>query len=182
MAKLIFITGGARSGKSRFAEKLAGEHDQVTYIATAQALDQEMRERIAKHQAQRPAHWVTKECPLRPQAAVALVGNGCILLDCLSVWVSNLLLQHWNEETEQLAAWAQVESTVSAQVQELLQAAADHAGTVLMVSNEVGSGLVPVYALGRAYRDLLGWVNQQVAAAADEVYWCVSGIPVLIKP
>lgn len=180
MANLTFVTGGARSGKSRFAESSLASYQSVTYIATAKVTDEEMAWRIAKHRESRPARWLTCECPLDPAMAIRQA-DGAVLLDCLSIWVSNLLLGFWEESTDELAPWPTIEASVLTQVQALLEAIKACAGPVVIVSNEVGSGLVPSYKLGRAYRDLLGMVNQQVAAVAERAFWCVSGLPVLIK-
>ena len=180
MANLTFVTGGARSGKSRFAESSLAGYQSVTYIATAKVTDEEMAWRIAKHKESRPQQWLTCECPLHPDMAIRQAA-GAVLLDCLSIWVSNLLLGYWIETTDQLAPWSTIEAEVISQVHHLLAAVEQSVGPVVIVSNEVGSGLVPSYKLGRAYRDLLGMVNQQVAAAAQRVFWCVSGLPVLIK-
>ena len=164
---IVYVTGGARSGKSRFAEAWAAKQSaSVTYLATAQAFDDEMRERIERHRADRPAHWPTLEEPLNvPQALAEL--QGVILLDCLSLWVSNLLLA----DLEDAAILERVDAL-------LAQA---NSKTLILVSNEVGSGIVPDNALARRYRDLLGWANQRAAAAADEAYVLVSGLPLRLK-
>lgn len=171
--KIILVLGGARSGKSTYAEGLAEAHGgQVTYLATAQAFDDEMTARIAKHRADRPAHWRTAECPLDPAAAMrAHADTDCFLLDCLTLLVSNLLLA--DEET----AEAHVQSALDA----LLAATAETGADLILVSNEVGLGLVPEYPLGRRYRDLLGNVNRRVAAVADHVYYLVAGLPLDAK-
>jgi adenosylcobinamide kinase/adenosylcobinamide-phosphate guanylyltransferase len=171
---LALILGGARSGKSTFAEQLAvSAHARVTYLASAQAFDDEMRARIAKHQAERPAHWRTVECPYDPAGALrAHAGEtDCFLLDCLTLLVSNLLLR------DETAPDAPVHEAIA----DLLTAQRESGACLICVSNEVGLGLVPDNPLGRRYRDLLGRVNQQVAAAADQVYFLVAGIPLEVK-
>ncbi|GGS01263.1 bifunctional adenosylcobinamide kinase/adenosylcobinamide-phosphate guanylyltransferase [Deinococcus sedimenti] len=162
---LVFVTGGARSGKSTFAEARAAQVGApVTYVATAQAFDDEMRVRIGRHRADRPAGWVTREEPLHIPAVVGEV-QGTVLLDCLSLWVSNLMLADWTDDA------------VLAAADDLLRAARDRGGVTVMVTNEVGFGIVPDNALARRFRDLLGWVNQRAAAASDEAWLIVSGRP-----
>ena len=184
---LVLILGGARSGKSAYAERLAaewaGEEDQVLYVATAEALDEEMAQRIARHRAARPASWRTLEEPydLGPVIAAASVAASVVLVDCVTLWISNLLLGPERDETRALDADAAEEAALYA-VDRLL--AAHRAGTArtILVSNEVGMGLVPPYPIGRRYRDLLGRVNMWLAAAADEVILMVAGLPLRIKP
>jgi adenosylcobinamide kinase/adenosylcobinamide-phosphate guanylyltransferase len=173
MSTIVLFTGGARSGKSTRAEQYAARLAQpVTYIATAESGDDEMRARIAQHRQRRPTSWATIEAPLRVAAALAEVPAGTVaLLDCLALLVSNLLLAH---EADPAPA---VDSAVAA----LLRVAGERELTLIVVTNEVGSGIVPAYPLGRVYRDLLGWANQRVAAAAAEAYLVVCGIPVELK-
>lgn len=172
-SRLILVLGGARSGKSTFAERLATSFTRVTYLATAQAFDEEMRERIAKHQFDRPAHWNTVECPFDPASALQQHASetDCFLLDCLTLYTTNLMLQ------DESAA----DDAVLKRIDELLVAARLTPATTVMVSNDVGLGLVPEYPLGRRFRDLLGRVNQRVAAQADAVYFLIAGIPLDIK-
>jgi adenosylcobinamide kinase/adenosylcobinamide-phosphate guanylyltransferase len=176
-APLTFILGGARSGKSRFAQQLAARLGRrVTFVATAEAGDEEMRLRIEEHRRARPAHWRTVERPLRAAQAVqeAAHDSEVVVLDCLSLLVSNLLLA---AEEDPAAAAQAVEKETDA----LLEAAVGGPARTIIVSNEVGLGVVPAYPLGRAYRDLLGWANARVAKAAGEVYWMVAGLPVEVK-
>jgi len=173
-AQLTLILGGARSGKSTFAERLAATRDgRVTYLATAQAHDDEMVARIAKHRADRPPHWRTVECPLDPAAALRAhaAETDCFLLDCLTLLVSNLLL----------ADLESCEQTVQRALDALLTAYREAETDLILVSNEVGLGLVPEYPLGRTYRDLLGRANQHLAAQADAVYYLVAGLPLNVK-
>ncbi|MEZ4862346.1 MAG: bifunctional adenosylcobinamide kinase/adenosylcobinamide-phosphate guanylyltransferase [Caldilineaceae bacterium] len=182
MAKqLTFILGGARSGKSSYAEKLAAARGrQVLYVATATAWDEEMRVRIANHQAQRPVQWQTLEAThqLGPAitAACAERAPDLILIDCVTLLASNVLLALPEPLTEQSASAA-----LLAEVDELLAAYRAGAATWVIVSNEVGLGVVPPYPLGRVYRDALGRANQRLAAAADEVIFMVSGLPMTVK-
>ncbi|HEY3230851.1 MAG TPA: bifunctional adenosylcobinamide kinase/adenosylcobinamide-phosphate guanylyltransferase [Roseiflexaceae bacterium] len=173
MSKIVLFTGGARSGKSAYAERYAARLSQrVAYIATAEAGDDEMRARIAQHRRRRPASWTTLEAPTAVAAALAELDAGTVaLLDCLSLLVSNVLLAH---EVEPAPA-------VDVEIAGLLATARERDLILIIVTNEVGMGIVPAYPLGRAYRDVLGRVNQQVAAAADEVYLLVCGIPVELR-
>jgi adenosylcobinamide kinase/adenosylcobinamide-phosphate guanylyltransferase len=173
MATLTLILGGARSGKSTLAERLAAQYARVTYLATAQALDDEMAARIVKHRADRPAHWRTVECPLDPAAALRehAADTDCFLLDCLTLLVSNLLL----------ADEAGAEAGIRRATDALLTAYRETGADLILVSNEVGLGLVPAYPLGRAYRDVLGKANQRLAAVADRVYLLVAGLPLDVK-
>ncbi|RJF72187.1 bifunctional adenosylcobinamide kinase/adenosylcobinamide-phosphate guanylyltransferase [Deinococcus cavernae] len=170
MTRVIFVTGGARSGKSAYAEGLAAQSgESVTYLATAVAFDAEMQNRIGRHRAERPAHWVTLEEPVNVPTAVHSAGTPVLLLDCLSVWVNNLMYHDFTDEQILQAA------------AELIHVARNRAGTVILVTNEVGFGIVPDNALARRYRDVLGWVNQRCAQASDEAYLLVSGLPLTLK-
>ena len=172
---LTLIIGGARSGKSHFAQSLCAQATRVAYIATAIADDDEMRNRIARHRAARPASWVTVEEPLALAEALARTAPECdvVLIDCLTVWLSNFCWHHRELPPETL------EARTLATVDRLLSASA--AGAVIAVSNEVGCGIVPETPLGRLFRDLQGIVNQRVARAAETVYHLVAGIPTRIK-
>ena len=162
-APVIFVLGGARSGKSAHAEALVQAWPPPwTYVATGQAFDAEMAARVAAHRARRPTGWQTIEAPL--ELAPALAEPGPVLLDCLTLWVSNLLLAGQGPDWPALAG------------------ALDErrAGTVI-VSNEVGLGIVPDNALARQFRDLAGRLHQQVAARADRVVLMVAGLPMVVK-
>jgi adenosylcobinamide kinase/adenosylcobinamide-phosphate guanylyltransferase len=175
MGEVWFVTGGARSGKSRFAERLAtGTRLEVVYLATMEPLDDELLERVAYHRATRPSTWQTVEAPRDPRDALAAVDTGaCVLLDCLSLWVTNRLLDGGEEPS-----WAdllELERTLDAEVAALLDCAHGREGPTILVTNEVGSGVVPETLLGRAFRDMLGRVNQQAAAAASQAWLLISG-------
>jgi adenosylcobinamide kinase/adenosylcobinamide-phosphate guanylyltransferase len=180
MGRLIFILGGARSGKSTYAQRLAERSGKsVAYIATAQAGDDEMSARITKHRADRPAEWTTLE--IQQDIAAYLKGHpaqaGLYLLDCVTLLVTNILFQHTaGEVTDEQKATVAIKEEVG----ELLAYIRAQKADWIVVSNEVGLGLVPPYPLGRIYRDLLGMANQRLAAAADEVYMLMAGIPVPI--
>lgn len=182
MGELLFVTGGARSGKSTFAEQLAvAEGRPAVYIATLEPLDDEMRDRIARHQARRPAGWSTVEAPRDLLAAFADVRAGaCVLIDCLSLWVANCLLPLGDEPPRD--ALDALEAGLDRDVDMLIERARDRAGATIVVSNEVGSGLVPPYAIGRAYRDLLGRENQRVSRAADRAWLLVAGRALELPP
>ena len=173
MKKKIFVLGGCRSGKSSFAletaQKFSG--DKKVFIATCIPRDDEMKLRVTKHQQERSRRWQTVEAPIHlPEAIVAAGGEaGILLVDCLTLWISNLLME--NHDSDQ----------VLNQVQSLTRAVASSACPVILVSNEVGTGIVPENKLARLYRDLVGSTNQAVAECVDQVVWTVAGIPVTIK-
>jgi adenosylcobinamide kinase/adenosylcobinamide-phosphate guanylyltransferase len=179
--ELIFVLGGARSGKSRYAEQLAAELSGdrgVLYVATAEAWDEEMRARIAKHKADRPASWRTVEAPRNAGAAAAeaLAGEPVVLLDCMTLLTSNVLIALPEGATAQEA-----EAAALAEAQGVLDAFGAGEATWIVVSNEVGLGIVPAYPLGRLYRDALGRVNQRLAAEADRVVFMVAGLPMRLR-
>jgi adenosylcobinamide kinase / adenosylcobinamide-phosphate guanylyltransferase len=179
--QLTLILGGARSGKSGFAERLARERGgSVLVVATATAGDAEMARRIAAHRAARPAAWRTLEAPVAVAERLAAAEPAdTIVLDCLTLLVSNLLLAH--EAAGAVAGEAAVQARVEAELDQLWAGFAAGEATWLVVSNEVGLGLVPPYPLGRRYRDLLGLANQRLAARADRVYLMVAGLPLALK-
>ncbi len=175
MAHLVLVLGGTRSGKSRWAERLAAQVPPVTYLATAQAGDAEMADRIARHRARRPADWQTVEEPWDLARAVTEHGNrGTLLIDCLTLWLTNRLVgvPGHVEETDE---------AIDRAVSELVDTMARVSGRLVVVSNETGCGIMPVNALARRFGDLAGSANQQMAEAAAEVHWCVAGIPQRIK-
>lgn len=168
--ELVLILGGARSGKSTAAERMARDGDRVLFIATAEALDEGMRRRIENHRRYRPRHWHVLEEPLHlSEALIPLVDRyDTFILDCVTLWVSNLLLKEEPEVDVEPGALQAVERLL-----EVIQAAG---GRWILVSNEVGQGIVPASRLGRTYRDLLGRVNQLVASRADRAYLMVAGL------
>ena len=180
-SQLTLVLGGIRSGKSAFAEKLARDLDKPTlYVATGLPTDAEMERRISHHRERRPQNWATLEEPIDLAGGLtSVVGHQptpeSVLVDSLDHWVSNVLLQHENSPADE------VESLILSAVDSTLQACGKLTGNVFMVSSEVGLTLVAPYSLGRRFQDLLGLVNQRVAAAADNVYLVVAGIPVVIK-
>lgn len=181
--RFILVLGGARSGKSDLAQKLAMDlPGPVVFLATAEARDAEMAGRIRAHQAGRPPGWTTIEEPRELAAALerGAAGAGAVVIDCATLWVSNLLEAAapggW-DAPDAAAAQALVERECGALHDWYRGAAA----SLIVVSNEVGMGLVPPFPAGRVYRDLLGWVNRRLAAVATEVYLVVAGIPVDLK-
>jgi adenosylcobinamide kinase/adenosylcobinamide-phosphate guanylyltransferase len=177
LASLTLITGGARSGKSRHALSLMDHQQPVTYIATAEALDEDMRGRIALHRAERPAAWRTVEAPVALADAVRLApADEGVIVDCLTLWVSNLLLRAPEPAVTAPEPWYPAQ-----EVEDLLGALSSRRGPVVVVTNEVGLGVVPATTLGRAYRDALGRVNQRVADAAGVVLFMISGLPMVVK-
>ena len=177
--RLTFILGGARSGKSRYAETWGREHGhKVLFVATAEALDDEMRQRIAQHQTQRPGHWHTLEAPLNAGEAIrrTLDGHDTIIVDCITLLASNVLLSLPEDCSQE-----EVNRRVLAEIESLLNAYAESQAAWLVVSNEVGMSVVPATRLGRLFRDALGNANQHIAQAADEVLLFVAGLPWVLK-
>ncbi len=177
MSRTIFITGGARSGKSVFAEKLALEFKApLCYLATAQALDGEMTDRIKLHKDRRGEQWQTVEEPLDLSAALSDCDgrHQVILVDCITLWLSNLLFAYENLDGD-------LEERIMRDVRQLADTLSGMTTTVILVSNEVGMGIVPENRLARLYRDIAGRANQALAAAADEVHVVISGIPLRLK-
>ena len=178
-SQLILITGGARSGKSSFAERLARQGGRVLFVATAEALDDDMRRRIAVHRSSRPEEWDTLEEPrnladvVRDRISCDALAYDTVVVDCLTMWVSNLLLAHEED--------ANVEGKIVGAARELLEVCQDSGGTWIVVTNEVGLGVVPSSSLGRAYRDALGRVNSLVASRADKVYLMAAGLALDLK-
>ena len=178
-ARLTLITGGARSGKSAFAERLAMQGKRVLFVATAEALDDDMARRIAAHRGSRPAEWDTLEEPrslpeaIRRKAAGADSAYDTIIVDCLTIWVSNLLLLHEGN--------ADAEARIVEAAGKLLDVRASSDASWIVVTNEVGLGVVPSSSLGRTYRDALGRVNSLVAARADKVYLMAAGLALDLK-
>jgi adenosylcobinamide kinase / adenosylcobinamide-phosphate guanylyltransferase len=169
---ITLVLGGARSGKSRWAQERAAKFRRVTYVATARAGDGEMRQKIARHRKERPGTWNTVEAPLRlPQTIRAESRKADVLLiDCLTVYVANVMRIGRKAQPENLR-----------HIEELCDAIQSSSTSIIAVSNEVGSGVVPAFRSGRVYRDLLGELNQKVAAIADNVVLMVAGVPLTVK-
>lgn len=170
MGKIILVTGGARSGKSSFAEKFAKINgSKLFFIATGQAIDKEMRERIKKHKRRRGNLWKVIEEPKRLSDALGKISKGTVVLDCITLWINNLIQEGLRD------------SVIKREVLKVLKIANKGKFDTIMVTNEVGYGIVPNNRLARQYRDLLGAVNQLIAKKADTVYLMCSGIPLCIK-
>lgn len=166
------MLGGARSGKSRFAQECAGGFPRVAFVATAKASDAEMIEKIRRHQDERPNHWQTLEEPLELANVVAdhALKFDVLLVDCLTIFVANLLQAAESDP-----------ASVEPRIERFLDALSTAPASVVLVSNEVGSGVVPPYPAGRRFRDALGQLNQRVAAIADVVVLMVAGLPLALK-
>jgi adenosylcobinamide kinase/adenosylcobinamide-phosphate guanylyltransferase len=187
---LTLVLGGARSGKSRYAQSLCASSFRVIFIATAHAsgseVDHEMRERVARHRADRPADWQTVEEPLDLSRAVSESPvDATLLIDCATLWISNLMWEFRD------GPGAEQEKRIMAEVDNLIDAMRRRAeesitkrpaGEVVIVSNEVGAGIVPEHPVTRAFRDLQGFANQRLAQAADNVIFIVAGLPFQLKP
>ena len=179
MSKIILILGGARSGKSSYAQSLAeGTGQSVAFIATAQALDDEMSARIRKHRAERPLDWETFEVPLDIASHTQRIKSDVVILDCITLLISNLLMQFAKDD---LVDEGPFRPAVQKEINALIAAIRDRKHDWIIISNEVGLGLVPPYQMGRVYRDWLGWANQRLAGEADEVILMVAGIPMVVK-
>ena len=180
----ILIIGGARSGKSRFAQELALKlGEPVLFVATAEAGDEEMRRRIEEHQRSRPAAWSTLEITthIGSQIVQNIGGAKVVIVDCITLLVNNIFSQHSYQTDEQIDA-SLVEKEVTSEIGELVECINRVDASFILVTNEVGTGLVPVSIVGRLYRDLLGKANQMLAEHADEIYLMVAGLPIPIKP
>lgn len=179
MGETILILGGARSGKSRLAERLAREQEPVTYVATATVdpADPEWVGRIDRHRAGRPAGWTTLEVPRDLEGALPALAarEGSVVIDCATLWISNLMLGLGGGPAQDDAA------ILAALDRALAPGAGRGRARVIWVANEVGSGIVPENALARRFADLQGWANQRLAAACDAVYLCVAGLSLRLK-
>lgn len=181
--KTILITGGARSGKSAFAQELANKSaPPVLFVATAEAGDEEMRRRISRHKQERPAGWLTLETTdnVGKQIQQNAAKVGTVIVDCITLLLSNILQQYADPTGEQVNE-VKAEKAIIREINELIKAAESLPAAFIIVTNEVGLGLVPPNKLGRVYRDLLGKANRMLAQHADEVYLMVAGIPMLVK-
>lgn len=189
--KIILVTGGIRSGKSSFAQRLVQPYgDHVRYIATAQAKDEEMEKRIVIHRQNRPKSWRTLEEPIHLAKLFyedrsddfdkQMNQEVASLIDCITLWISNILLQK-DEQGKELWETEEGQKKVESMIDDFLHALTGHRYPVIIVTNEVGWGGIEMNPLGRVYQDILGWTNQKISNIADEVYMVVSGIPVLLK-
>jgi adenosylcobinamide kinase / adenosylcobinamide-phosphate guanylyltransferase len=170
--RVTLVLGGVRSGKSRFALEIASCAQSVTFIATARAYDDEMRRKIVHHQSERPSHWCTREEPLQLAEAISSEEDASetAVVDCLTLFAANLM-----------EAYGEDRAAINAAIDALCAALRKTDRRIVLVSNEVGSGIVPAYAAGRHFRDLLGELNQRIAAVADDVVLMIAGLPLPIK-
>lgn len=169
---ITLVLGGVRSGKSHYAQNLAAAYERVAFIATAEALDAEMQQRITRHREERPATWTTIEAPIALEDAILQCSGkfDVVLIDCLTLWTSNLMMSESSNSDR-----------IFARADRLCDSLRQVKSSVVLVSNEVGSGIVPENDDGRLYRDLLGGVNQRVAQFADKVLLLVAGYPLTVK-
>lgn len=190
MGYLTFILGGARSGKSSYAQGLAEKIEmerggEVVYLATGSAGDEEMRERIVKHRKSRPGNWKTVEAECKVSTAIAeeCKQSSVIIIDCITLLITNILLAK-SEDVEELAIKLEsleVEKLVLLEIGHIIEKAKKTGADIIIVSNEVGTGIVPEYKLGRIFRDIAGRVHQLLAAEADEVYFMTAGLAQKLK-
>jgi adenosylcobinamide kinase/adenosylcobinamide-phosphate guanylyltransferase len=171
-SSVTLVLGGVRSGKSRYAQQLAERESRVIFVATAKVSDDEMQRKIDRHREERPADWITVEEPLELVQVLAQRGQNCdvMVVDCLTIFAANLLEAEGDDR-----------NAVDQRVEALCEALKSARCSVVLVSNEVGSGVVPAYPSGRRYRDLLGELNQCVARVADDVVLMVAGLPLALK-
>ncbi len=191
--QIILVTGGVRSGKSSYAQRLVSQYgDNVRYIATAESKDKEMEKRIILHRQNRPQSWKTVEEPIY-LSKLLIAGDShhpfienqtteevATLIDCITLWTSNLLLQK-DEQDKELWETENGRKRVEKMIDDFLNALTSYHYPVIIVTNEVGWGGIEMSTLGRVYQDILGWTNQKIAKTADEVYMVVSGVPIQIK-
>src|ERR1700678_3615202 len=169
---VTLVLGGVRSGKSRYAQQLAEQSGRVVFVATATISDDEMRRKIERHREDRPKEWLTIEEPLELAQVLTQHESSCdvILIDCVTIFAANLLEQEGEDR-----------SAIDGRIVTLCDALRSTCCAVVLVSNEVGSGVVPAYPMGRRYRDLLGEINQSIAKVADDVVLMVAGLPLALK-
>lgn len=186
MGKIILVTGGARSGKSTFAENKVTEiGDKIGYIATAKITDEDMARRVEHHKAQRPSEWPTFERYrdfYRLKGDEAFIGCDTLLLDCITILTTNLMFDgDVDYDTCDMKQVEEVEGMIRDEIHNLLMLVRETGQNLVVVSNEVGLGLVPPYRLGNLFRDIAGRMNQMIAREADEAYFIVSGLPMKLK-
>jgi len=186
MGRITFILGGARSGKSGFAQNLAtrlsvGSAGGVTYLATAPAGDEEMKLRIARHRDNRPAQWKTIEEPRHVAGALSGVNSAVVIVDCLTLLVTNIMLEQGADRSDGSSELEEIERVVMREIDNIVVQCRRMRGQSLLISNEVGMAVVPPTPLGRTFRDIAGRVNQRVAGEAEEVYFLLAGLAQKLK-
>lgn len=179
---MILITGGARSGKSQFAENMAQQYGQkILYIATAEAFDDEMKQRILLHQQRRPSSWDTFEGYLNLDEVIENSETyDCILLDCVTILITNMMFYYGDTEVDKMD-FEKLEQIILYELKKIISAAQTRKKEIIFVTNEIGLGLIPESKLGRHFRDIAGKANQIIAEVSDTVYFLISGIPMQIK-
>ena len=176
---ITLILGGARSGKSSHAQSLAqASGKSVTYLATAEALDDEMSQRIRKHRADRPLQWETLEISHNIAPRVSHIQTEVVILDCVTLLITNLMMQYVKDDLVDEEPFL---TAVHKEIEELIVQLHERKQDWIIVSNEVGLGLVPAYQMGRVYRDAIGWANQRLAREADTVLFMAAGLAMVIK-
>lgn len=182
MNKITLVTGGSRSGKSTFAESLFKDTDDVLYIATAIITDEEMRDRINKHINSRNNKWTTYEGFKDLEKVIKATKHNNVLLDCVTIMITNLMFEkNLDFDNMTMEEVDEIQNKIKLQFENLIKAAREEKKNLVMVTNEVGSGLVPEYKLGRIYRDIAGFTNQHIAKLCDEVYFTACGLPLKLK-
>lgn len=182
MSKIILVTGGSRSGKSEFAESLLKDTDDVLYIATAVITDEEMRNRINRHKESRNQNWSTYEGYKNLDEIIHTYGEEYILLDCVTTMITNLLFDKERDfDNMPMEKIDVLRKEISLEFIRLIEKCRELNKTIIMVTNEIGCGLVPEYKLSRIFRDVAGWINQDIAKVCDEVYMTACGIPMKLK-
>lgn len=178
---MILVTGGARSGKSSFGESLLKDKKEVLYIATSIPFDEEMKDRVKKHRESRPNHWHTLEGYKDLGNSIRTLNQQYdgIILDCITIMITNLIFENFDEEVE--IDYKGIEEKIMGEMKAMVLAFKELNSEVVLITNEVGCGIVPETRLSREFRDIAGRVNQYLAREAEEVYFAVSGIPVKIK-
>lgn len=184
--KSYFIIGGARSGKSSYAEQIAKEkYDDVTYIATAKVIDKDMEERIRLHRQQRPKHWKTIETYKdfeKLQDNIDFIDSQVILLDCITVLITNLMIDsNINFDKCNIKELKELEEDIHSHIEKLFNLCKKYKKDIIFVSNETGLGIVPAFYMGNYFRDISGRVNRNIVSIVDDVYFMIAGIPVKIK-
>jgi len=179
MGQITLLLGGARSGKSSYAQRLAEDSGKsVTFLATAQALDDEMSARIQKHKTDRPANWQTLEVQVGIASHIGQIKSDVVILDCITLLANNLLMQFVKDDLVDEQPFAEV---LHKEIDDLLVTIRSGKQEWIIISNEIGLGLVPPYQMGRVYRDQLGWANQRLAREVEKVIFMVAGIPMVVK-
>lgn len=185
MSKIITVTGGARSGKSSFGESLLKKSEgNKGYIATATPFDEGMKDRIMKHQASRPKEWQTFELPYEISSHIHQISKSCdiVILDCITVFSSNILFEkEYDWEQISYEKISLLEEKIIHEIQQIIEKARQYNLDLVIITNEVGSGIVPGNRLSRVYRDIAGRTNQKLSELSDEVYVTISGIPLKLK-